>query len=418
VLSSTRFAINDWLNFPEDANSRVAVTRIKQGKSVDAAFDTRTRLQVVNDLREEGIRAYPDVFPAVLFQSNGQKVIRSLFTTGNDEFLPLASIANVTTVFCNESGEYIIYKSDEHGFHNPLGLWPAGRADIIALGDSYAHGACVPSDQGFVAVIRARYPATINLGVNGAGPLAMLATLKEYAANLKPRIVLWFYYEGNDLRDLDDREKYSPLLRNYLEPTFLQNLIGRQEEVDRVLMDYLEREMKSQANSFSGEHFIKLHNLRSAIHSVVNKRPGRDGMQIELIEHLQNAGAASTESDLELFRRILEEARKTVSSWGGIMYFVYLPTWERYRLPDLASKDREKVLSIVHELKIPLVDIHASFSKHADPLSLFPLRRYAHYNAEGHRLVGEEVLRQLQSESTLSRHKNGPSCLLSMSRQN
>ena len=38
-----------------------------------------------------------------------------------------------------------------------------------------------------------------------------LATLKEYGPTLKPKLVLWFYYEGNDLRDLDGWEKNSPL---------------------------------------------------------------------------------------------------------------------------------------------------------------------------------------------------------------
>src|SRR5574338_1128152 len=184
VFSPARFSTNDWLNFPEEANASVAVNRIKQEKSVNASFDTRTRLEVVLDLRKQGIRAFPDVFPAVLFQSNGKRVITSLFSTGNGEFLPLASISNVTTVFCNESGKYIIYQSDEHGFHNPPGLWKKGEVDIVALGDSYAHGACVPSDQGFVSLIRSEFPATVNLGVNGDGPLAMLATLKEYASFL------------------------------------------------------------------------------------------------------------------------------------------------------------------------------------------------------------------------------------------
>jgi hypothetical protein len=243
--------MNDWLNFPEDANSSVAVNRIKQEKSKNALFDTRTRLEVVTDLRKQGTNAFPDVFPAVLFQSNGKQVIKSLFANGNGEFLPLASISNATTVFCNESGEYIIYRSDEHGFHNPSGLWDKGWADIVALGDSYAHGACVPSDQGFVSVIRSRYPATINLGVNGDGPLAMLATLKEYGAFLKPKVVLWFYYEGNDIRDLDGREKFSPLLRRYLGSSFSQNLISRQQEVDTVLTAYLEQAMESQAASFN-----------------------------------------------------------------------------------------------------------------------------------------------------------------------
>lgn len=75
--------------------------------------------------------------------------------------------------------------------------------------------------------------------------------------------------------------------------------------------------------------------------------------------------------------------------------FVYLPTWERYRLPELASKDRDNVLGIARRLKLDVMDMHEVFVTHPDPLSLFPFRRYAHYNEAGHKLVGEEVLRQL-----------------------
>ncbi len=36
----------------------------------------------------------------------------------------------------------LLLKSAEHGFHNPPCLWKMEEADIVALGDSYAHGAC------------------------------------------------------------------------------------------------------------------------------------------------------------------------------------------------------------------------------------------------------------------------------------
>ena len=179
-FTDSGFSLGDWLNFPEDANSKVAVARIKEEKQRNPQFDGRTRLEVVQDLRARGVHAFPDVFPAILFQSNGQGVIRSIFTAGGREFLPLASISRVATVFCNESGQYIVYESDEHGFHNPPGVWEHTPIQVMALGDSYTHGACVRSSDGFVAVIRNEFTATVNLGINGNGPLAMLATLREY----------------------------------------------------------------------------------------------------------------------------------------------------------------------------------------------------------------------------------------------
>ena len=65
-------------------------------------------------------------------------------------------------------------------------------------------------------------------------------------------------------------------------------------------------------------------------------------------------------------------------------------------MPELASMDRNNVLGIARRLNLHVVDMHTVFSAHPDPLSLFPFRRYAHYNEAGHKLVGEEVLRQLQ----------------------
>ena len=41
----------------------------------------------------------------------------------------------------------------------------------------------------------------INLGVGGFGPLLELAALTEYLTPLKPPVVLWVFFEGNDLTD-------------------------------------------------------------------------------------------------------------------------------------------------------------------------------------------------------------------------
>jgi hypothetical protein len=404
LFSASRFHMGDWLNFPSDQNASTGVARIKEERSSRSSFDARTRLEVVHDLRSQGIQAFPDVFPAVLFQSTAKGVIRSVFTTEQDELLPLASISNVTTVFCNESGEYIIYKSDEHGFHNPPGLWETQPAQIIALGDSFAHGACVPSEDSFVSGIRARFPATINLGINGDGPLAMLGTLKEYGPSLRPTVVLWFFYEGNDTRDLDHREKYSPLLRRYLEPSFSQRLIQRQPEIDNALTAYLDGAMRLQDNSFKIEEFLKLHHLRKTLTSLLGRPAGRDGLPGELIEYLKTNAAPAEQEDLELFRAILEESRATVATWGGRLYFVYLPAWPRYRVPELASHDRDRILRMVEESDIPVIDIHQAFAQHPDPLALFPSRRHAHYNVEGHHLVAQEVLTRLTTVATDDPH--------------
>jgi hypothetical protein len=103
------------------------------------------------------------------------------------------------------------------------------------------------------------------------------------------------------------------------------------------------------------------------------------------------------EKDLLLFRQVITQANELVSQWGARLYFVYLPAWERYGYPANARKDRDRVLSMIKSLDIPLIDIHSAFESQRDPLALFPFRRFGHYNEKGHRLVAEELLRALAS---------------------
>ena len=389
-----------WLHFPQDANARVAARRVSEEAQRNKGFDGRSRLEVVRSMRMQGVMAYPDVFPAVLFTADAGTRIRSILSSNGEEFLPLGGMARTTTVFCNESGEYMIYESDDHGFHNPSGLWERGSADIVALGDSYAHGVCVPSEKGFVAHIRSKYPQTINLGINGHGPLSSLAILKEYGPILEPKVVLWFYYEGNDLRDLDGVEKNSPLLMRY--PYDELHSGARNPEIDRQLKQYLDRAMEEATGLAPFEAIVKVQHLRQALAGLYGRRPGQDGLPAELTEYLQHAGKRAAPQDMDLFERVLVEAKVTARAWGGQLVFVYLPTWERYRIPQLASQDRDRVLDIAKGLELPVVDIHDAFSRHPDPLSLFPSRRYAHYNEAGHELVGGEVLKAVDRLGTMS----------------
>jgi hypothetical protein len=352
-------------------------------------FDTRSKREVVTALQQKGISAVPVVFPSILLKQQVDGTLRSAIGMHRTEVLPLAGIARKTTVFCNESGDYAIYESDEHGFHNPQGMWQAGRMDIVAVGDSFTMGACVPSDKNFVALIRRRWPATLNLGRYGSGPLLELAILREYVQFLKPRIVLWCYFEGNDLQDLR-REKDSPLLMRYVESDFTQGLLARQAEIDQALTAYVH--MVKDDRRPSGMSRLQ-HRVRNVL------------MLTRLRRQLGKAAQRRvSQAEMDLLRTILLEARASVGAWGGRLYFVYLPDWPRYARPAMTDKDREGVLTIVKSLKLPVIDIHYAFQAQDDPLALFPFRqRLKHYTEVGNQLVAEEVLRSISLGSEVVR---------------
>ncbi len=349
-------------------------------------FDLRTRHQVFLDFQAEGVEVYPSANITQFFELVG---------TGLDEdhVAPLSGMSAITTLVCNESGEYGIYLADEHGFNNPAGLYTASSVDIVLIGDSFTHGHCVTAGQDIASHLRAMGKKTLNLGYGGNGPLMELATLKEYAKPLKPRVVLWLYYEGNDLEDLVV-EQQSALLLNYLDKDFSQNLLNRQAEVDKTLRHYLEDkitdlEEKRAADTSSllntgVTQVIRLYHLRGLFNRMF-------------------ALPSPPPPPSPLFEQILREARDQTSSWNGKLYFVYLPAWQRNETKmdeDGELFHRDQVLLMVANLNIPLIDIHEAMSQHPDPLSLFPFRLPGHYVAEGYELTAFTIKTCLDGKDT------------------
>jgi hypothetical protein len=368
------------------------------------AFDTRSKLEVINQLNKQGTYAVPSVSPALLlFDSAGQSR-QSPITIDGKEVVPLGGIANTLTVFCNETGKYLRYESDEHGFHNPKGLWQTGHTDIVALGDSFTQGFCVPSEKNFVSLIRERYRTTINLGGSGDGPLLELAKLKEYAQYLQPKIVLWFFFEGNDWEDLPAEETH-PLLRAYLTTNFTQDLRSQQSAIDAALTAWVEKAKSSDIWRGRADRGL---NLRLSTQLLETVKFSSLRHRLSLVT-ARKAHKPPQELPVALFVRALAEAHTMVNGWGGTMYFVYLPAGGRYVDPKVvgdytgsgqyivALNARDHVLEIVGRLGIPLIDIHTAFrAQSGDPLSLFSFRDpIRHYTELGHMLVAQESLRVL-----------------------
>ena len=188
-------------------------------------IDTRTADEVLAELRRTDVEAVPIMTPTNhLFIQQADGSIKSAISIDGQEVMPLAAISNRVTLLCNEIWPVDPLSDRRARIQQPAEIWQTDRLEIAVVGDSFTHGYCVPTDKNFVALIRQRHPATLNLGIAGNGPLLMLATLKEYLPQFKPKIVLWFYFEGNDLTDLQTEMK-SPLLRRYLKDGFTQRAL-------------------------------------------------------------------------------------------------------------------------------------------------------------------------------------------------
>jgi SGNH hydrolase-like domain, acetyltransferase AlgX len=108
----------------------------------------------------------------------------------------------------------LTFSTDSRGFRNAAVL---DHADIALVGDSYIEGAYI-SDEETVAVRLHEFTGrtVANLGVSGYGTEQELKVIQRYALPLKPRMVAWFFFEGNDL---DDDQNYDNAMLYEHRPT-------------------------------------------------------------------------------------------------------------------------------------------------------------------------------------------------------
>jgi hypothetical protein len=375
--------------FEDSTNKPRDAAALKKEWNID--IDTRTAIEAMADLRKKfGNDAVPIITPANhLLRQQPDGTVKSSITIGGREVVPLGAVSNKATLLCNENGSWIDYRSDQHGFNNPSAIWDSDRLEIAAVGDSFTQGYCVPPQQNFVALLRQRYRAALNLGMAGDGPLLMLATLREYLPRLRPQLVLWCYFEGNDLTDLQI-ERRSAVLTQYLAGQFVQRDLQSQPDVDAALMQEVSRlnqlEYTRRQARMRGSPFGRL--VEIAKLSAVRTRLG-------LIESEQDEAAAADlrGANLAAFGQVLTEAKRETESWHGRLVFVYLPDWPRFTgSTSPAAEQRDRVLTVVGNLGIPIIDAASALERSGDPLAFFPFRRPGHYNAAGHQAVSRAIL--------------------------
>lgn len=344
--------------------------------------DPRGMRQVVLDMARDGEPIVPALWPALLLEPGTGGAARSSLIVDGRETIPVGGVSGVTTVMCREVGPYVTYLADRHGFNNPNAVWDR-PADLMLIGDSFAQGQCVPTGFQMASLLRDLFPGTVTLGMGHEGPLLELAALKEFGPLLKPRAVMWLYFQGNDLIQDLPRERASPLLMRYLEPGFSQDLPNRQAAIDDALRAHLEG--PSEERDISRDELLanlvsiaKLRNLRRAL----------------------GATRSQPMPDVVLFARILQEARRTVAGWGGTLYFVYLPSWSE--LMTSAPSDsalRDRVLTAARETGLDVIDLYGPMTSEGDPSAFF-FYPGSHYGPEGQAAVADAIFEALESQPT------------------
>ena len=314
----------------------------------------------------------PDMIPHINLKDKKAKII------------PLSGFSKKKTIFCKE--EYISkYFSDRFGFRNSDKIWDNKKIDILLIGDSFAHGACVNQNKTISGVFKSKKMTNLNLAYSGTGPLIQYATLREYLSLIKTKNIIWIYYEENDIQDLLF-EKTNLTLMNYLEdPNFSQNLKDKQMTIDKMLLSKLRSEIenkKTKKITKNLKQFLKLDKVRFFLTNIA--KPTHEFYTVP-----------------KDFKKIFEDVKEISDKNNVKLFFVYMPQKRRY-LDDqinFNNKNYNDVINKIKSLNIEVINLDIELMKIVDnPLNLYSKVGF-HLNELGYNEVSKLILRKIKQSS-------------------
>lgn len=340
--------------------------------------DSREITEIIDDIKNNNNNEF------VSLAIHGQPLYRKK----SNNYYRLGGLANSVTILCNEEGKWISYKSDKYGFRNNNELYNE-KIDLIALGDSYLHGYCVETEDTFISNIQQKIYNSLNFGWAGMGPLKEYAVFKEYVVNFRPKIVLWFFYEGNDFENLSIEKKDKFLMKYINDENFNQKLISNNEDLQKLIKEHYLKDLNKKLDRTKDEN--KKYQIFDLRNTIIFKILTFDQIRskFDIFLYPQNN---DLDHDLDLFEKIISLTNKTVSSWGGKLYFVYLSDKKNYSFFSNANKSRYKVLNIIKSNKIDLIDTHKIMKSHPNIDSLFAI----HYSKEGYQYLSKYILDNIE----------------------
>ena len=201
--------------------------------------------------------------------------------------IPLGAQLNERVYFCNEGYGLIEYKTDRFGFRNPDQVWDEPNVDVVLIGDSFVHGACV-SNQHTISSYLEEDLTSINLGSLADHPYIYAAKIKTFVPKIAARHVVLVFYANDNLhlsKDnifkthfLDNDVSYFTEKGNKLAPS--QDVIEASADIKRVLALGLEtggnQSKEARFNgwglAFRALTYLRLSNIRNMASSVFGKK--------------------------------------------------------------------------------------------------------------------------------------------------
>jgi len=290
-------------------------------------------------------------------------------------------------------------KYDKNGFRNDQDLT---NAEIAVVGDSYVESQMIPGSMLATTRLAGIMLTTVaNLGQSGYGPQQELAVLKRYALPLRPKYVVWVFYEGNDLLDVQEYAGMVSLLSSRL------NSMG-------IVWD-----RSFTKNSLSWlTHAVQECVPPPKIPAVPATLVDDQGREQRVYVKGRSSSSSPTKQDLDALKTsvaAIEEAHQLLQEQGTRLIVVLAPTAFRvyhdvarfehgggnttppWVLDDLPDRLRKMIFEIAPD--IGYLDLTSALKAAAKEHKLVFLSDDTHWSSEGHRVVAETLAEALKVET-------------------
>ncbi|MBX7256457.1 MAG: hypothetical protein K1Y02_08855 [Candidatus Hydrogenedentes bacterium] len=274
-------------------------------------------------------------------------------------------------VLANSDTELDPLSTDEFGFWNHPEAIAARRSgqpvDVIGLGDSFMEGAAFS----FYTMFREHGLSYYSMSIHRQCPAQYYTILNDYALINKPKWIVLGLFENDfsEITDYDDWRRSDLDWFAYHSGTWCGPPIG---------VDWKERFVKTYLkgwNAFYRVLYAKVRGERMTVGGPTAYELGR--VQESVLQAVVSARAN-----------------------GAQLVVVLIPS--KQSTLHGATKEAEgydEVMLNLREYLIPTVDLRPVFRNHANPASLY-YEKDGHWNREGVRIAGEEILKRLEAPPT------------------
>lgn len=282
-----------------------------------------------------------------------------------------------------EVGREVTYRVDGHGFRNPEDLT---QAEIVFVGDSYTEAAQVDAADTFVAGVGARLGRSVaNLGRGAYGPQQERIVLERHAASYAPKVVVWQFFDGNDLVDAEQYARWQaedasgavPALRRYLDNSFFR--------------PWLEVTRRSKRGDFA--HLTLDDGAEIPLSLRYSWKPNQ---QVERASGMEATAAALRQGVSYCRERGIQVLVVVVPVMARVLR-------DRIRFDDLADAARytpdepeplrdfaSGLAAVCAELDVPCLDLHGVFAASPQKDGVF-IPRDEHFDVRGHELAAAAI---------------------------